>query len=183
LLSVMLFVALAAGAVVAANKIGPITVQSAFVNVRGAVFELNARTIYPLNEDVRVALADGATINFELQALVERQRRYWFDATLVDVTLRRELSWRAVGERYVLRDVDRGEQQSFVALDEALSAAGVVTAWPVVVEPQLDPAATYSIRVRAGIRRGRLPDALRALIWWSDSWNRSSDWYAWTLPR
>ena len=34
-------------------------------------------------------------------------------------------------------------------------AAGVVSGWPVVVEPQLDPDATYEIRVRAGIRRGR----------------------------
>ena len=94
--------------------------QSAFVNVRGGVFELNARTIFPLNDDVRTALADGATVNFELQAVVEQQRRYWFDATLVDVTLRRELSWNAVSERYVLREAGSGEQQSFTALDEAL---------------------------------------------------------------
>jgi hypothetical protein len=88
-----------------------------------------------------------------------------------------------VSQRFILRDVDRGEQESYVALDEALVAAGVVSGWPVVVEPQLDADATYEIRVRAGIRRGRLPDALRALIFWSDGWNRSSKWYSWILPR
>jgi hypothetical protein len=101
----------------------------------------------------------------------------------VDIILRRELSWNEVSQRYVLRDIDRGVQETYTALDEALIAAGVVTDWPVVVEPQLDPDATYAIRVRAGIRRGHLPGALRTLIFWSDGWNRSSDWYSWTLPR
>ena len=119
-----------------------IVVQSAFVNVRAGVFELNARTIFPLNEDVRAALADGATISLELRAVVEKKRRYWWDATLVDVTLKRELTWNAVSERYILREPDHTEQESFTALDQALSAAGQVQAWPVVVEPQLDPDAT-----------------------------------------
>jgi hypothetical protein len=178
-----LILLLAAHNVFAARTADEIVVQSAFVNVHDGVFELNARTTYPLNDDVRAALADGATINFELQAVVERQRRYWFNATQVEVTLRRELSWHAVSERYILRDIDGGAQQIFIALDEALIAAGVVTNWPVVVSPQLHRDATYKISVRAGIRRGRLPDALRALIWWSDSWNRNSEWYSWILPR
>jgi hypothetical protein len=167
----------------AANAPGEITVQTAYVNVRNGVFELNARTVYPLNNDVREALNNGVTIHLELQAVISRERRYWVDATLVDVTLRRELSWHEVSQRFILRDVDRGEQQMFVSLDQALAAAGVVTDWPVVVEPQLDSASTYTIGVRAAIRRGRLPDSLRALFFWSDSWNRSSEWYSWTLPR
>jgi hypothetical protein len=173
---------LLAGAPVA-RAADDVVVQSAFVNVRGGVFELNARTIYPLNDDVRVALGDGATVNLELRAVVDRQRRYWVDDTLVEVVLRRDLSWNALTGRYLLRDVARGEQESFAALDEALIAAGMVNDWPVVVEPQLDPDGAYVIRVRARIRRGRLPDALGALRFWTDGWNRSSKWYTWILPR
>ncbi len=44
-----------------------LAVQTAYVNVRGGVFELNARAIYPLNDDIRTALADGVTVNIELQ--------------------------------------------------------------------------------------------------------------------
>jgi hypothetical protein len=160
-----------------------LAVQTAYVNVRGGVFELNARATYPLNDDIRTALSDGVTVNAELQTVVSRQRRFWFDNTLVDVTLRRELSWHAVSERYILREVGSGTQQVFMTLDQALIAAGEVDDWPVVVEPQLDPDSTYTISVRAGVRRGRMSDALRAIIFWSDSWNRSSEWYTWTLPR
>jgi hypothetical protein len=182
LLGLMALLLLPIPAAMGARAAGDIDV-SAFVNVRAGVFELNARIIYPLNDDVRAALADGATVNFDLQAVVDRQRRYWLDAELVDVLLRRELSWNAVSQRYILKDVDTNDQDSFEALDAALAAVGVVKNWPVLVEPTLDPDATYEIRVRAGYRRGRLPDALRALVFWSNGWNRSSEWKSWLLPR
>ncbi|MBK6673246.1 MAG: DUF4390 domain-containing protein [Proteobacteria bacterium] len=160
-----------------------IVVQSAFVNVQGGVFDLSARVIFPLNDDVRRALSDGATVSLELRAVVDRQRRYWFDAELIDASLERELSWNAVSQRYILREAGHTEQQSFTALDQALSAAGQVHSWPVLVDQQLDPESTYAIRVRASIRRGRLPDALRSLVFWSDGWNLGSEWYTWILPR
>jgi Domain of unknown function (DUF4390) len=182
-LAALLMLAAQCGEARAAEAGDRLAVQTAYVNVRGGVFELNARAIYPLNDDIRTALADGVTVNIELQTQVHRQRRLWFDSTLVDVTLRRELSWHAVSERYILREPGTGEQQVYTTLDVALVAAGEVENWPVVVEPQLDPDSTYTISVRAGVRRGRMSDALRALIFWSDSWNRSSEWYTWTLPR
>jgi len=183
LLAALLMLAAQCGVAWAAESDDRLAVQTAYVNVRGGVFELNARAVYPLNDDIRTALADGVTINIEMQTQVHRRRRLWFDSTLVDVTLRRELSWHAVSERYVLREPGSGEQQVFTTLDVALVAAGEVENWPVVVEPQLDPDSTYTISVRAGVRRGRMSDALRTLIFWSDSWNRSSEWYTWTLPR
>jgi hypothetical protein len=158
-------------------------VTSAYVTVQDGVFLLNVRTEYPLTEDLRRALDDGVTLNFDLEAIVQKRRRYWYDADLVDATLRRELSWHAVSERYVLKDLSLGGQQLFVSLEDALAAAGTVQDWPVVVEPQLDPDGIYEISVRAGMRRGRMPDALRLLAFWSDAWSRSSDWYVWVLPR
>jgi hypothetical protein len=158
-------------------------VESAWVNVRGAVFEVNAHTEFPADERVRTALASGVTIDFDLQAMVEKENRYWLNTTLVDVILRRSLAWNALAQRYLLKDEHSGQQRSFMTLEEALAAAGEVVDWPVVVEPQLDPQATYIIRVRAGYRRGGLPASLTVLMPWSDGWNRRSKWYAWTLPR
>jgi len=160
-----------------------IEVKSVWVNVREGVFELSARTVFPLDDRVQAALDAGATINFDLQAVVEKESRYWVDTTLVDVKLRRSLTWNALAQRYVLQDLRSGEQSSFTDLTDALTAAGEVTDWPVLVEPQLDPKENYRIRVRAGYRRGSLPRSLRALIPWNDGWNRRSEWNAWILPR
>jgi len=32
------------------------------------------------------------------------------------------------------------------------------------------------------VRRGNLPGAMRAILFWTDDWARVSEWYTWTLP-
>ena len=160
---------------------GVLEVRSAYVNVDGGVFLLHARVEYPNNPDIRDALRDGITLTFELDTRVERERRYWFDAEVVALTLRRELAYHAVSERYVVKDVRSGDQQSYPTLEEALKQLGTVDGWPILVEPQLN-GGMYDVGVRAGVRRGRLPASLRALMFWTDDWHRTSEWYSWSLP-
>jgi hypothetical protein len=160
---------------------GVLEVRSAYVNVDGGVFLLHARVEYPTNPAIRDALRDGITLTFELDTRVERERRFWFDAEVVALTLRRELAYHAVSERYVVKDVRSGDQQSYATLEEALKQLGTVDGWPILVEPQLD-GGMYHVSVRAGVRRGRLPASLRALMFWTDDWHRTSEWYSWSLP-
>lgn len=162
---------------------GVLAVRSAWVNVDGPVFELYARVQYPVNEEIRRALHDGIALLADLDVSVARERRFWFDDEILAFSLRRELAFHTVSDRYVVRDVASGEQQSFPTLEEALERLGTVDGLPIVVEPQLSGDARYQVSVRAGIRRGRLPDALRAIMFWSDDWHRESEWYAWSLPR
>ena len=160
---------------------GVLEVRSAYVNVNRGVFLLHARVEYPVSEAIRSALKDGVTLTFDLDARVDRERRFWFNANIVDLTLRRELSYHAVSDRYVVRDTRSRDQESFPTIDEALDYLGKIDAWPILVEPQLD-GGTYTISVRAGMRRGHLPASLRAILFWTDDWARVSEWYTWTLP-
>lgn len=160
---------------------GDIEVRAATVNVRGAMFEFSVRSDFPVDEKMREALDTGATIDLDLQATINRQHKYWFDHELVKSNLRRELSWNALSQRFVLKEAGGDQQQTFVTLEEALVAAGVVENWPVKVEPLL-PDVTYEISVRARLRHGRVPSALRALTFWKPYWSRS-EWYTWVLPR
>jgi hypothetical protein len=160
---------------------GVLEVRSAYVNINKGVFLLHARIEYPLSETIRSALKDGVTLSFDLDARVDRERRFWFDANIVDLTLRRELTYHAVSDRYVVRDTRSRDQQSFSTLDEALDYLGKIDAWPILVEPQLD-GGSYTISVRAGMRRGHLPASLRAILFWTDDWARVSEWYTWSLP-
>jgi len=160
---------------------GVLEVRSAYVNIDKGVFLLHARVEYPLTQVIRDALRDGITLTFDLDARVERDRRFWFNAGIVDLTLRRELTYHAVSERYVVREVKSGDQQSFATVDEALTFLGRLDAWPILVEPQLNEG-SYTISVRAGVRRGNLPATMRAILFWTDDWLRVSEWYTWTLP-
>jgi hypothetical protein len=160
---------------------GILEVRSAYVNIDKGVFLLHARVDYPLGPAIRGALQDGIALTFDLEARVDRDRRFWFNSNIVDLTLRRELTYRAVSDRYVVRDVRSGDQQTFPTLDEALDFLGRVDAWPILVEPQLD-GGNYNISVRAGVRRGHLSASLRAILFWTDDWVRVSEWYTWLLP-
>jgi hypothetical protein len=160
---------------------GVLEVRSAYVNVDKGVFLLHARVEYPESPAIRSALRDGQTLTFDLDARVDRGRRFWFNANIVDLTLRRELSYHAVSDRYVVRDTKSGDQESFPTLDGALQYLGRVDAWPILVEPQLDNG-SYTISVRAGVHRGHLSASLRAILFWTDDWARVSEWYSWLLP-
>ncbi len=160
---------------------GVLEVRSAYVDVDKGVFLLHARVEYPMKPGIRDALRDGVTLTFDLDTRVERERRFWFNAAIVDLTLRREVSYHAVSDRYVVREVRSGEQMNFPTLEEALAYLGKVDGWPILVEPQLG-GGSYVISVRAGVRRGQLPSSLRVLLFWTNDWHRESEWYSWSLP-
>jgi len=94
---------------------------------------------------------DGVTLTVDLDTRIERERRFWFNADVQELTLRRELDYHAVSDRYLVRDVRSGTQKSFATLEEALADLGAVDGWPVLIEPQLAPG-NYRISVRAGVR-------------------------------
>jgi hypothetical protein len=171
-----------AGTLALANALdGVLEVSSAYVNFDHGVIQLYARVEYPLNPAIREALQDGVTLTFDVEARVDRVRHLWFNSNVVDLTLRRELAYHVVTDRFVVRDVRSGDQESFDTLKEALAYLGKIDGWPVLVEPQLD-GGRYIISVRAGVRRGKLPASLRALLFWTDDWQRVSKWYSWSLP-
>ena len=160
---------------------GVLAVRSAYVNIDHGVFLLHARVEYPQGPAIRNALRDGITLDFDLDVRIERERHLWFNANIIELTLHRQLSYHAVSDRYVVRDVRSGDQDTYATLDEALDTLGKVDGWPILVEPQLD-GGNYTISVRAGVRRGELPASLRALLFWTDDWARQSEWYTWSLP-
>ena len=136
-----------------------------------------------LNEQIRGALRDGITLSFDLEVSITRHRHYWFDADVLGLDLRRDLSYHVVSDRYLLSAGPGREIESFPTIEAALARLGDISDWPVVVDSQLTGEGPWQVSVRAGVRRGRMPDALRALVFWSDAWHRTSEWYRWTLPR
>jgi hypothetical protein len=158
---------------------GELDIRSAFVVVDHGVLQLSAHIQYPITDRISSALHDGVTLAFDLDVTISRHRRLWFNATELEMTLRRELTYHAVTDRYVLRDEKGVEQQSFPTLEAALDKLGRIEDLPILVQSQLHDDGPWEVAVRAEMRRGRMPDALRALVFWTDDWHRISDWYTW----
>jgi hypothetical protein len=165
---------------------GVLEVRSAYMNVENGVFQLFARVAYPVNDDIRAALKDGLKLTFDLDVVVSRERRFWVDDDVANYTLKRELMYHAVSDRYITRDLDprsSNPQHSYATLEEALESLGTIDAWPILVAPQLSPNRQYRVSLRAGVRRGQLADTLRVLLFWTDDWHRESEWFSWSLQR
>jgi hypothetical protein len=159
-------------------------IQSGFVNVVNGVYQLQVRVRYPTNDEDRDALQQGVSLFYDVDLEVTRERRFWTAASIVNLSLRRELSYHSVSERYLVKDPQGvAETRSFASLEEALADLGKVDGWPILVSAQVAEEGSYFVNVRAVVRRGRLTDALRALMFWSDDWQRRSEWYSWSLPR
>ena len=123
----------------------------------------------------------ASTLTFDLDARVDRDRRFWFNGNIVDLTLRRELTYHAVSDRYVVRDsaaaTSRPSRRSTPrSTTSARSTPG--RSW----SSRSSDGGKYIISVRAGMRRGHLSASLRAMLFWTDDWSRVSDWYTWSLP-
>jgi hypothetical protein len=164
---------------------GVLEVRSASVSDEQGVFNLFARVAYPVNDDIRAALKDGLMLTFDLDVVVSRERRFWVDETIAEYTLKRELLYHAVSDRYIARHVDSrdNDQHSYSTLEEALEALGTVDSWPFLLSPQLSPNRQYRVSLRAGVRRGRLSDTMRIVLFWTDGWHRESEWFSWSLQR
>lgn len=158
---------------------GELEVRSAFVVVEHGVLQLSAHIQYPINDRIRSALQEGVTLSFDLEVTLNRRRHLWFNAVEREMTLKRELTYHAVSDRYLLRDEEDVGQESFPTLEAALDKLGRVEDLPILVQSQLHGDGPWEVAVRAGMRRGRMPDALRALVFWTDDWHRTSDWYTW----
>jgi hypothetical protein len=162
---------------------GELEIRSAYAVPSHGVIMLSARVVYPNSSVLNATLKDGVTLSFDLECLVSRHRRFWFDEEAVSLVRHSELSYQVVADRYLLRDVDKGTQEFFPTLEAALVRVGTVDEWPIAVDLMLPADEEWQISLRAGMRRGHMPDALRALVFWSDAWHRTSEWYTWTLVR
>ena len=165
---------------------GVLEVRHAYATLDQNALLLFARVAYPVNDDIRAALKDGMTLSFDLDVVVSRERRFWIDDDVQEYTLKRELSYHAVSDRYLTREVDDRpgtDQHHYASLEEALEALGTVDGYPLLTTSQLTPNREYRISLRAGVRRGRLSDTLRVLLFWTDDWHRESEWFSWSLQR
>jgi Domain of unknown function (DUF4390) len=172
--------------VVAQNQIerqGYFEVRSAETQLENGVYHLDARLQLVLSSDALEALNSGVPLTIELEMQVIRVRRFLPDDVEADIATRFELEYRPLSQRYIVRNLNSGEQSSYATLFSALNALGRVTDLPVIDEHLLDAKAGYRIRLRAMLQTEQYSAPLRLLFFWRSEWHLQSDWYEWILKQ
>ena len=142
---------------------------------------LDARLQLVLSSEALAALENGVTLIIELQLQVIRARRFFVDDVEAELEVRYELEYSPVTQRYIVRNVNSGDQDSFATLYSALNSLGRVQGLPVIDDALLDADSDYRVRLRAMLNMERYPAALRVLFFWRGQWQLQSEWYEWSL--
>ncbi len=165
------------------DRAGYFEVRSASSALVEGVHELESRLQLVLSADALDALNSGVALRIELNLEVIRVRRFWPDATDAELVVSYELEYRPLSQRYIVRNLNSGDQDSFATLYSALNNLGRIQGLPVVDDSILQPNKTYRIRLRARLSTEQYPVPLRILFFWRDEWQLESDWFEWLLDR
>lgn len=173
-----------------ATMAAPVALAQARLEIRAAslaldegVYELDAGMDLELPEDARKAVEAGLALRIDYDIRISRVRQYIPDAGIASLVQSYEVSYHALSQRYLLRNMNTGEQQDYGTLDAALERVEEVRGLPVIDAALVEEGPTYEVGVRAVLDMGTVPDALAWLLFWTDDWSNSSEWYSWTLRR
>ncbi len=165
------------------SREGYFEVRSASTNVVDGVHMLDSRLQLVLPREALAALESGVTLTIELQLQVIRVRRFLPDEVDAELAVRFELEFLPVSQRYIVRNLNSGDQDSFATLYSALNSLGRVQGLPVVDDAVLVDDRPYRVRLRAMLNMAQYPVALRVLFFWRGEWQLQSEWYEWSLDR
>ncbi len=165
------------------ERAGYFAVRSAETHLVNGVHVLDARLQLVLSSEALEALASGITLTIELQMEVIRVRRWYIDDLTAELATRYELEYRPLSQRYIVRNLISGDQDSFATLYSALNNLGRVQGLPVIDDSLLEADKKFRIRLRAMLQTKQYSAPLRLLFFWRDEWQLKSEWSEWMLDR
>jgi hypothetical protein len=165
------------------NRQGYFDVRSASTTANEGVLYLDARLQLVLSDQALAALDNGVPLTIELMLEVIRERRFLPDPADAELTLRYELEYRPLSQRYIVSNLNSGDQDSFATLYSALNNLGRIQDLPILDLSILDGEADYRMRLQALLSTRQYPAPLRLLFFWRDEWQLRSEWFEWSLER
>jgi hypothetical protein len=162
---------------------GYFEVRSASTQSVNGVLTLDARLQLVLSSEALAALESGVTLRIELQMQLIRSRRMLIDSVDAELIVRYELEYRPLSQRYILNNLNSGDQDSFATLYSALNSLGRLQGLPVIDDELLIADRSYRLRLRAMLNTQQYPAPLRLLFFWRGQWQLQSEWFVWLLER
>ena len=162
---------------------GYFEVRSASTTLVDGVHELDARLQLVLSSEALDALNGGLPLTIELQVRLLRERRLLPDVLDAELAVRFELEYRPLSQRYIVQNLNSGDQDSFATLYSALNALGRVDSLPLIDEALLSGGKRYRVQMRALLQTQQYPAPLRMLFFWRSEWQLKSEWFEWSLER
>src|SRR5215469_1731962 len=156
-------------------------IRTAYTELIGGVYYLNADIGLNLSDDAVNALQNGLPLTVELQIEIIKHRSWWFNSKVADLDQRYQISYHELTRRFIVTNLNSGEQQSYATYRDAITSLGQVSDLPVIDAQLIEPGTRYNIRMRAGLDVKSFPGPLQLIASLFKGWDLSSDWYQWVL--
>jgi hypothetical protein len=157
------------------------SVRNAKTELVGEVYRLDAELEYAFSKAALTALGNGVTLTLVLDIEVYLPRRYMWDEDVATLEQRYEVQYQALGDQYLLRNLNSGSQFVYPSLSAALASIETIERLPIIDSHLLDPDEHYMVRVRSRLDIDALPVPLQLKAYVSSDWWLSSGWYSWDL--
>lgn len=162
---------------------GYFEVRSASTRLVDGVHRLDARLQLILSSEALEALESGVPLTIELQFQVIRSKRFYPDSTDAELVVDFALEYRPLSQRYLVRNLNSGEQDTHATLYSALNSLGRIDDLPLIDDNLLAEGKPYRARMRALLQTRQYPAPLRLLFFWRSQWQLKSEWFEWSLER
>ena len=160
---------------------GGFDVRSASIVLESGVYYLDTLIEYRLSSDAREALDAAVPLTVQLEVEFINSRWFWGGENVGNLRQSYQLQYHSLSERYIVRNLNSGEQSTFATLFSALNDLGRVTRLPLIDAALLDPNQNHDVRIRALLSTEDMPGPLRFLAFWRRDVAQRSDWYRWQL--
>ena len=160
---------------------GGFDVRSASIVLESGVYYLDTWIEYRLSSDAIEALDAAVPLTVQLEVEFINPRWFWAGENVGNLRQSYQLQYHSLSERYIVRNLNSGEQSTFATLFSALNDLGRITRLPLIDAALLDPNQNHDVRIRALLSTEDMPGPLRFLAFWRRDVAQSSGWYRWQL--
>ena len=156
-------------------------IRTAYTELLNGVYYLNADVDLSLSNDAVNALENGLPLTVVLQIEIIKHHSWWWDKKIATLEQRYQISYHALTQRFIITNLNSGDQQSFASYRDAITSLGQVSDLPVIDANLLQPDTRYDIRMRAALDIKDFPGPLQLIASLFKGWDLTSDWYEWVL--
>ena len=156
-------------------------IRTAYTELLNGVYYLNADVDLSLSDDAVNALENGLPLTVVLQIEIIKHHSWWWDKKVASLEQRYQISYHALTRRFIITNLNSGDQQSFASYRDAITNLGQVSDLPVIDANLLESGARYDIRMRAALDIKDFPGPLQLIASLFKGWDLTSDWYEWVL--
>jgi hypothetical protein len=138
-----------------AVQAGGIEPQRAALTLGDDGYTLSAEFSLDLGSRLEDAVARGVPLYFNLEFVLERNRKYWINEHVTTRSLSYRLAYSSLTRQYRLTTGNL--HQNFGSLQEALRVVGRIGALPVLDKDAVKVGESYEAAVRLALDRSQLP--------------------------